>query len=68
MYGTIWPASDAIVYYGLTMLVLAAAAMALLGSLRRVDSLRASVGTERAHRSLTDVISSVRATPATAYD
>ncbi|MCB1295394.1 MAG: enterobactin transporter EntS [Gordonia sp.] len=46
MYGTIWPASDAIVYYGLTMLVLAAAAMALLGSLRRVDSLRASAPSE----------------------
>ena len=46
------------------MLVLAAAAMALLGSLRQVDSLRASAPSS--HRNLTDVISSVRATPVTA--
>ena len=39
VYGTIWSASDAVVYYGLTMLVLAAVAMVLLGPLRRVEAL-----------------------------
>ena len=42
VYGTIWSASDAIVYYGLTMLVLAVIAMTLLGSLRRVEALHSA--------------------------
>ena len=42
VYGTLWSASDAIVYYGLTMLVLAVIATVILGSLRRVEALHSA--------------------------